>query len=386
MSVKIQILMACVAGALALGAVRSVDAAKIPVNDEAFFEVRALLQPTAQTIENGAADKTGMGADFYLRRARLILSGTLSKNVSFFIETDAPNFGKAGDYASTVFVQDAFATYKASSAFMVDAGLILLPLNHHATQSAITLNTLDYHSSLVKYPARTQKIWRDTGVQLRGFLLGDRLHYRAGVFGGDRGRFNKVDAEGNALPNINPNSTPRVAGQVRFNLFDAETDFFLGGIYHGKKKVVSFGVGTDYQAHAIATAVGQRPKDRLALAGDIFVDWPLFEDSEVVFQAGVFDYREGRESASSGTGVFGEAGYRWKQIEPVVGYDHFMHRQRPDLDTQALHFGLNYWLDKHATNLKADLTLDKQPAVQAVADLSAATFATVFTLQGQIFF
>jgi hypothetical protein len=53
----------------------------------------------------------GPSYDLFLRRARLMLWGTATKDLAFFIETDEPNLGKGGTYTTSSFIQDAFLSY-----------------------------------------------------------------------------------------------------------------------------------------------------------------------------------------------------------------------------------------------------------------------------------
>jgi hypothetical protein len=268
-------------------------------------------------------------------------------------------------------------------ALTLDMGLILIPLTHQSLQGAVSLNTLDYHSFLIKYPKDSTKVWRDTGVQVRGLLLNDRLQYRAGIFGGIRGQVGRLDAANNPLPDLNPEGYPRFAGHVRFNLFDPEPDFFYSGTYLGKKRIVSIGLGADYQP--LASAAGAFVNDYLALGGDVFVDYPIGENQEVVFQLNAIRYWHGSASPSSGFGLFAEASYRWKSLGPVLGIDWFASDTGTG-DLQALHLGFNYWLNGHVANVKLDLALEKDVAAQKAASLEAAKWITVATLQTQLFF
>ncbi|MBI5549466.1 MAG: hypothetical protein HY901_36735 [Deltaproteobacteria bacterium] len=374
---------AALAALVTLLASGNAAAVKLQLSDEAFLDVRLLVQPQAQARQDGSADGDGVGSDFYLRRARLILSGNVTKNISFFLDTDAPNYGKGGKYDLNIFfLQDAFASFKIVPELTVDTGLIIAPLTHHTIQSAVSLNTLDYHAFMVKYPAGSNKVWRDVGVQLRGLFLGDRFQYRAGVWGGRRGESKRFDGP-TALPDINPNGVPRFAGQVRFNLLDPESDFFFGGTYLRKKKVVSFGVAADYQPKVAAT--GAEVRDYVALGGDVFVDLPVLQASEIVFQVNAINYWQGDLSPATGLALFAEAGYRWKWLGGVVSYERFVSKTGAG-HLQAYHVGLNGWIEGHTANVKADLAFEQDCAAQKKTRLADAKTIAVFTLQTQLFF
>jgi len=359
------------------------QAVKVQLSDEAFLDLHVLLQPQAQAREAGSATGQDVGFDFYLRRARLILAGNVTRNISFFVDTDAPNFGKGGNFNLDLFVQDAFVSFTVVREFAVDAGLIIAPLTHHTLQSAVSLNTLDYHAFLVKYPAGSNKVWRDAGVQVRGLVLDDKLQYRLGAFGGVRGQSGRLDAAGNALPDVNPGSIPRFAGQLRLNVLDPEADFFFGGTYLRKKKVLSFGLAGDFQPKV--AAVGSEVNDYVALGGDVFLDLPLFEASELVFQANAINYWQGDLSPATGLALFAEASWRWKWVGPVVSYERFVSKTGAG-HLQAFHLGLNFWISGYGANVKADLAFEQDCAAQKKTRLADTRTLAVFTVQTQMFF
>src|SRR5438105_5638353 len=67
--------------------------AVIKVNDNISLRFGALVQAWADSAQN--ATTKGYAENLFLRRMRIIISGTLSPTVSFFFQTDNPNLGKA---------------------------------------------------------------------------------------------------------------------------------------------------------------------------------------------------------------------------------------------------------------------------------------------------
>lgn len=376
-------LTGAVLGLLLAIAASPASAARISVTEESFLDVRLLLQTWAQLKNNAAPNGKTVGSDFYIRRARFVFSGQVTSRITFFAESDIPNFGKGGNFTPSLYLQDAFISFKVVPEFFVDAGLIIVPFTHHSIQGAVSLNSLEYHSFLMRYPEASTKVWRDLGVQLRGLVFDERFQYRVGVFGGVRGKTNRTDVDGTRLPDLNANGVPRFTAQLRYNVFDPESDFFFSGIHFNKKKVLSFGIAADYQHKAVAT--GREVANYRALGVDAFLDWPVAEDMEAIFQANLVHYRQGELSPNSGTAFFVEGGFRWWKIEPVLGWDRFLSDTGAG-DYQAFHFGLNGWIKEHAANVKADFALETDAAAQRVANLGAARTAKTFTLQAQFFF
>lgn len=395
------------AAAVAFGSYTNLaSAATVYTNEEKGTTVNAgvLIQPWAQLTAPGSsgAGSSGIGApdgsspslDFYLRRARLMLYGTVDHNLSYFIETDQPDFGKGGVFTSSMFVQDAFLSYKFVPEFSIDAGMMLLPFSHHTIEGAVGLNAMDYHAQMIRYP--TSKILRDFGVQFRGLVFDDLLYYRVGVFEGVRqvGVLAAVPA-GQQPPTIrlNDSGLPRITGQLRLNILGAESDFFLKGIYFSKQPLLSVGVGADYQNKAVVKPNGQ-PGDYIALSGDVFAELPLSEDDEIIAKGNVFYYGQGSSPLASaaatgalargGASFFVEAGFRHTWFEPLAFIEYLKGRDGT-IEIISPHAGVNFWISKHTFNLKADVGYRQTDTLQA----SGATLRNkdiLGTLQGQVFF
>ncbi|NOJ94877.1 hypothetical protein HMI51_18305 [Corallococcus coralloides] len=343
-------------------------AGKIQLGDDAVLNVDVLLHPQMQLVKDGAPTG-GVGTDFFLRRVRLLIFGNITKRLSFFIDTDQPNFGKNGDYSVAFFIQDATVAYEFADKTWVEAGFILAPLSHHALQGAIALQTVDYHSDLIRYPLGVGKVWRDMGVQVRGFA--GPWTYRAAILNG---------VEGAKLENgqtVNADDLPRVVGHARYNVWGHEYDQFLRGIYFTEQPLLSFGVGADYQYGAIATASGIH--DAVALAADVFLDIPIGDNQEFVFQSNVFSWQQGFDNARSGTGFFVELGYRIGIVQPVFSSEYFNGRVA-QTDLLTLKPGLNLWFQKHTFNLKTEV------AVSRVGDIAHAPTGITGTAQLQLFY
>jgi len=336
-------------------------AIKLQADKDIYVDIRCLLQPQFQLVDDRSLDPK-FSTDFFLRRSRLILDGQVSKYVGFFFDTDMPNWGKGGKWTDVPFiVQDAVATFNIHEAFKIDAGMLIVPFVHQFRQSAANLHTLDYHSALAKYPEGSNKTWRDMGAEVRGLLFDKHFDYRLMVSNG-------VDSTEDDIP--------RFSGRLAYNVFDAEEGFFLGGTYLGKKKVLSIGGAFDIQPQAITASADSRLY--AAGGGDIFLDYPVGKD-RVSGQLDVM-YYGARDNPAEGWGFLFDFGYAFDKIEPVIAVDYYM-PDGADTFTNMMfgaHVGLNYWLLGHNANIKADLGFVKD------AGRGFERAAEILTLQTQV--
>ena len=209
----------------------------ISAGEDVNFKLGVLGQFQGDTIDMPGSDSNT--SNLFVRRLRLLFGGQVAKNVTFFVETDAPNLGKTlpggKNIQPSVIVQDAYAEFKFADAFALDAGLMYVPFSRNSIQSAATLLPIDYGAYTFSQSAPTQSsTGRDTGFQAKGYLLDNHLEYRLGAFQGVR------DAKSS--------NSFRYVGRAQYNLFDTETGFFYTGTYLGKKKILAVGAAFDKQS------------------------------------------------------------------------------------------------------------------------------------------
>jgi hypothetical protein len=217
--------------------------ATIKVNDQINFRIGTLIQAWADATQDPATK--GYANNVFLRRIRILVGGQLSPNITFFFESDNPNLGKAPKTLGGGFItQDAFIEWKptGSNAFMLDAGLMFVPLCRNCLESAASLLSLDYGSFTFTQSAATQSsVGRDTGFQGKGYLAGGHFEYRAAVFSGVRGAGAR-----NAL---------RTSARLQYNPWDTETGYLYPGLYLGNRRVAAIGAGFDQQQDYRAISV-----------------------------------------------------------------------------------------------------------------------------------
>ncbi len=329
----------------------------IKVNDTVNFKLGILMQPQADWLQDAATD--GYAQNLYIRRMRLLFGGQVAKNVTFFVETDAPNLGKelpAGkNIQPSMFIQDAFATYKVRDEFSLDAGLLLVSVSRNGLQSAASLLPVDYGAYTFSNSAPTQSaVGRDTGVQARGYFLKGHLEYRVGVFQGVRDSKSR-----NAL---------RTNVRVMYNVLDPEAGFFYTGTYLGKKKVLAIGGGYEQQGDYDASAL------------DVFYDHPLGPGALTV-QADYIHFDGGTflTTLPKQTEQLLEVGYFIPSVK-LTPFVQYTNRNRGGTDTgdeARYSLGVAFWPAGHNANLKA--------AVGQI-DPKGGKKLNQYTLQFQLFY
>lgn len=307
--------------------------ATITVNEDMNFRLGVLGQFQGDWLEAAA---TGDAPNLFVRRVRLLVGGQVTRNVSFFIETDAPNLGKklpdGKSITPQLVVQDAYGEVRVRSWLLVDAGLLLVPFSRNSLQSAASLLAIDYGAYSFAQSGPTQcTAGRDTGIQARGHLLGNRFEYRVGAF------------QGAHRPGLDP--APRFIGRAQYHFLETEgTGYFYTGTHLGAKRVAALGSGFDLQG------------DYAAYSLDFFFDHPLGPGSLTTQVA--YNHFDGGSTLAALPDqhvVLAEAGYFLPRLKltPVLQFTRRDGRAGPVADETRWSVGVNYWVSRHTTNIKA---------------------------------
>lgn len=329
----------------------------VKVNDDTFFKLGLLLQTQGDATQDAAT--RSYAQNVFVRRVRLLVGGQLTKDLSFFVETDSPNLGKslaAGTKNSqpSLYLQDAYVEWKRSDRFQLNAGLMLMSISRNGLQSAASLMPVDYGPYTFAHSGATQSnVGRDTGIQAKGYLANKKLEYRAGISQGMRDT---------------PNRELRFTGRLMYNVFDPETGFFYTGTYLGKKKVLAFGAGVEHQ------------HDYLGYAADVFLDYPLpsgaitAQIDHIRFDGGDF-----LKSLKEQRSTLVEAGYLIGKtnLQPVVQYSTRTFSNGGGAEENRIGAGLNYFFKGHNANVKA---------IYNRIDLDGVDTSNQFTVQIQFFY
>jgi len=246
-------------GALVIAAVLLVavpaDAQVImKVNDNVFFRFGIQLQSWAD-LQQDAATK-GYVQNLFIRRGRLLITGQVAPNVTFFFQTDNPNVGKVPKALGSGFLlQDFWAEWKFNDAFALSGGEFLVPLSRMALTSTTSFITLDISPTATVFSGPTQSNGlRDTGFQAKGYLVDGRLEYRAALLQGIRDVVVGQPTGRNAL---------RHAAYLQYDFFEKERGYVYPGSTLGKRKIVAVSGGYDGQ------------KKYKAYSGNVYASIPM---------------------------------------------------------------------------------------------------------------
>ena len=298
------------------------------------FKIGILGQLQAESIENGNA-KNDSANNLFLRRLRLLGNFKLSDELTVFFDTDSPNLGKGNADGSKnnadIFIQDFVVTYAFSKAFQLDGGMLLMAQSYNHNQSAASLLAVDYGPyTFVESVPTTSRTGRDYGLQARGYLGGDHLEYRAGVFQGVRG--------------VNNTNSFRYAGRLAYYVFGPETTYFYRGTSLGKTQTLSIGGSFD------------RQEDYESYGADLFWDQPIAGGDGLTLQV---DYSQVDgdvfiPALPEQTNTLAEVGYYFHTVK-LMPYVQFA-RQNFDAvtlrDEERTQGGLAFWFNGHNSNLK----------------------------------
>jgi hypothetical protein len=297
------------------------------------FAVGFLAQGQAEWLTNPKADNTTK--NLFLRRMRMIAGGQINDKISFFIESDSPNLGKAQadgtKLAEKVFLQDVIITYKFRDEFQLDGGMLLVPLSHNGGQGATTLMPVDYgpYSFLASDPTDS-RAGRDYGLQARGYVFNKHLEYRFGVFQGRRG--------------TSASAPFRYSGRIVWYPFEAETGFFYSGTNLGTKKILALGATFDNQDHYRSQSV------------DCYYDQPLHQGDGLTVQADYTRYDGGTTFVQLPLqhAWLAEAGYYFHgpKLGPFMQLSGLRYSPNTGKDQSKYVGGLAWWPQGHRFNIK----------------------------------
>jgi hypothetical protein len=355
------------------------------------FHAQALQEQTSVQQDNDPAYSRHWQRQLFIRRLRVLVGGTLTKNTSFFFESDATNIGKVASNGSkangvSMYVQDAQIQHTFMPELSFVAGLHLVGISRNSLQGATTLMGINYGSyQFITSTPLDNSVGRDLGLTARGFLADERLEYRWGLYSGR---------------NVNQYSPLRSAMRLQYCFVDREKGFFYSGSTLGKGRMVNLGAGVDMQG----TFRGY--------SADAFVDMPVGELGSITVSAsaGTFDGGGTDQDSSAFTALvprqsilFFEAGFLFRDVnlQPYLKYESQTVRATVlkqigasvatlDYKNQLLSgdrfgFGVNYFINGHGASVKAMYEIVGRYRASAVAGVAERVTNGEASLQVQFY-
>ena len=324
--------------------------------------------PGGNRETTGGNDPDQWRKDFTLYRARVLVGGKLSKNGSFFLETDIPSAIGRGDNdtnSKNVKVSPIILDAQYEHTFgdhMLIGGLQLVSHNRNGLQGAAGLLANDF--TFFQYPFNLFEdqplqgnFGRDLGVNARGFFLDDKLEYRFGIFTGrNTGEF------------VNDDPALRYVGRVAYNFFDAEKDYYYAGTKLGVGKTLAIAGGFDLQGTYSNFGV------------DLFLDMPAGDAGSITVNSAISFLTGGTDTSGTSFATLIprqntqllELGYYFKKskLQPYIRYERADVNADGLVQTGGLNVdafndlntatvlggGLNYWFAGYNTNLRLSYT------------------------------
>jgi hypothetical protein len=328
-------------------------AVKIPIPiDGATLNISAQIQTQFLMNQDGAPDGTTPSYDIFMRRTRLLFNGDASQNFTYLLQIDNANFGKYGNWTPRALIQDAWVGWApggitGGSVVYVDAGILLIPISHHLLESTTNFVGADVQVDAFRFQGNVFQGLRDTGVQLRGWLLDKKIGFRGGIYEGLTPgspilgtapiNLNGVPAAAplatcaitpGGAPTIatsclTPKRNPMLGGYAGFDIIGSEEGGWLYGAYKwGKDPILSVGVGDNYQSLAVRNYNGNL-NDMNVFSADVYLNLPMTEAAELVFEGTFYNNSNGSNTSNTGTGLSANLGYRFGKIAAYVAYDYF---------------------------------------------------------------
>ncbi len=348
-------------------------AMEIYKNDD--FKVKAGFwgQAWYQTVSDGR-DTDGDGKqdstiyDTLIRRAYFYAGADYRQYISTFIHVagdridqdymhDRPSLG----LGSNLVVRDWWVDFNLwQNMVRLKVGRMYVPLTrNYGTTSTKSLLSLDLNWAQggirggIFYPS---KVGRDDSVCLWGNVLDQKLQYRLML------------GEGIGNDDINPGDHPRFAGRLSWAFMEPETTWFNAGTYLGKKKVLTVGIGWDFQSD-LDYGSPSRTYDYAAYTVDVHWDQPIGPGAGAVTAEAAYihvnngpnaiNYTHMVRGSNSDIASF-KGGYLLPWRPYSMGFQPVFHFEYMDPDTgdetTVFGGGVNWFLYGQANKLGFDIT------------------------------
>lgn len=329
--------------------------------DSGFLDVNYSVQLRDAWRNIGSGD-TGNDptSNVYFRRNRLSLLGAVNETFGFVVQEDYTGLDKIedtgvsrGESKMTYALTDAYVSATLSNAFQLRIGKTKHVLIREVQEGCFDPLTLDRSSYMLG--SFLNKSTRDTGVTALGNLFNDVFQYRLGVMEGNRFGDNRPT-----------NAGYRYTARAHISLLDPETGWGYRGSYLGKKQVLTFGAGYDYEPNAVYASGTTGAENYKAYTADVFYEQPT--DVGTVTLSGAyakFDFgNAGLRGVTDTTDLTGErnggywkAAYMLGKVQIYGRYEKWSYANLGGVVGQELTYtaeGVNYYIKGQDLRLTLD--------------------------------
>lgn len=347
---------------------------KLKISDDTNIDLGFRLQTQFLTTDNEDGTTGDSYDDFVVRRARLRLGGSVTKWMSFFIQTEKGSTTGGSGYDMRLI--DTFVTLNLDPMAKLYLGQNMAPAGRQITTTSGGLMAIDRPSitnynltwglngrmnfNTANFPDGNLSLSNGTAVRDEGLtLFGSRSFNEDFHFKYYLGVYDGIQEAGE--------DDKRFTGRVQFNLFDPEPGYYNTSTYLGKKRTVGFGLSYDTQDRiATDNILGEIDYDWFEL--DAFVDYPVGPGS-LTFEAAYSNLdldgatqlddtsgtlKDARQT--EGNGWYMQAGYFFKDwnVQPWAGYEVWDSEAADGTGSfDAWRLGVSYFFKGHNANIKA---------------------------------
>ncbi len=357
----------------------------IPFGEQGFITINYALQTWMQYRDFRSATNNADGWDTFLRRNRVTLSGQYNDSIGFYAQLEANGDSRNGVDDRSVFYRDAYITYDKSDAMRFIVGRFKNTFSRENLEACLEPLTID-RAEVISYTPFGGT--RDTGIAMWGNLADASFQYRVML------------SDGRESNNVAKDS-PRVTARAHWSLWDPEYDYGYRGTYLGTQKVLTFGIGYDFQANAAYADFTNRrdAQDYSAWTADVFMEYPTVSGGTWTASAAYFDYSAGNAinqdpdpelpQNSELEAYYLKAGYMLPGNVGPGRLQFFYRHENSDYASTSRYYdntwnsiGFNYYI--HGQQLKvsfeyADVSFDREhPSNPALQDYNQATLGLQF--------
>lgn len=360
----------------------------IKLNDNSDMKIRARLQPRVDfgDLVKDAAGKFESESDFYIRRARLEVSGKLYKNLKYQLVLAGDKAGQASTGTTSNFnVLFANFDYKFSDAFDLRFGKAKLPYSRISLSSSSK-------QLLVERPASTEAAKKQFGDYDQTNLM---VHgkFAEGIF-----KYNFAVADGSR--NDTDNKTSLAAGDVNGNKVESDLAYIgritfsppgwvekgMSDAHLGKGKHLAFGLHAGKQSGLKAIG-GTTEVDRDLLGGDV-----SFHVGGFTAQAEYNKWSLAKTGVAADVepkGYYLQAGYfiPGANIEPAIRFEEYDHNSNATTDKKdkITTLGFNWYFKGHSLKLGVNWARTKLGAGN-VSPATGDDTNDLYQVQTQVYF